>query len=299
MLKSILRPFYAALIKAPPLQFILKEELAKRAATPWDAHVQEDFINGDAGKDHGLGPSEKENLVEQFHAITSAVESGTSPLVHTLLARAILSIPPDTQGDVIECGAWKGASTASLSLICAAAKRKLLVCDSFQGLPDDGEQLHKGLHTKVYGYYKEGMFKGALDEVQGNVELYGDMSVCQFIPGFFNVSLKAITDPIAFAFLDVDLVDSTKDCLRHIWPLLLDDGYIYSDDAGDLAVVRIYFDDSWWQKNLNTPAPGYIGSGCGLPLNPIHSSLGYTQKQTNFDKSQYKKAPFLHYPNEK
>lgn len=264
--------------------------------TPWEAALIDAFVESDVGSAYGLAPRDKRRLVERFQTITNMVQSGTSPVVHTLLARHILSVPPDVKGDVVECGVWKGASTASLSLVCAAAGRKLVACDSFQGLPDDQEQLHKGLHTGVYGYYKEGMFEGTLEEVRRNVSQFGAVDACTFVEGFFDQSLTQLRDPLVFAFLDVDLVQSTRDCLKHIWPLLVEGAYLYSDDAGDLEVVAVYFDEPWWRETLGCSAPGFVGSGCGLPLNPRHSSIGYTRKEPPFQESNWRRADFLHYP---
>ena len=276
---------------------VVGRELARLAAEPWSGAVIDGFVHDDCGSAYGLSARDKMDLVERFRRCNAEISSGTSPLVHVVLAREILNIPREVQGVVVECGAWKGASTSSLSVVCAAVGRRLLVCDSFQGLPDDGLQRHAGPHTGVYGYYKEGMFAGCLDEVRENVRACGELSVCEFVPGFFADSLNALHEQIVFAFLDVDLVSSTRDCLRFIWPLLVENGAIFSDDAGDMDVVRVFFDEAWWRENLDSPAPGYVGSGCGLPLNPQCSSIGYSRKSTRFDPAQWRRSPFLHYPD--
>jgi O-methyltransferase len=226
------------------------------------------------------------------------VPSGTPPLVHEALAEAVLSLPVETAGEVVECGAWKGASSAALSLVCRVAGRRLRVCDSFQGLPDEGGGRHVGLHTRVYGHYRAGMFAGSLEEVRDTIARFGAPEVCDFVPGFFAERLAgALGEPVAFAFLDVDLAGSTRDCLAAIWPRLVPDGLIYSDDAGDLEVVRVFFDEAWWQGTLGCAAPGFVGSGCGLPLRPGHCSLGYTRKVTAFDPAAWRRVPFLDYPD--
>lgn len=267
-------------------------------ASDWTAHIVERFIHGPAGDLYGVSPSDKARLVEAFQRNTRAVESGTGAVVHVVLAEALLSISPKTRGDVVECGVWKGASSASLSLVCEVVERKLWVCDSFEGLPDEGMQRHTGLHTGVYGYYKPGMFSGSLEEVQANIEALGASEVCSYVPGYFENSLEAVPGPVAFAFLDVDLSGSTRDCLRHLWPKLVEGGAVYCDDAGDLDVVKVYFDEPWWQETLGCAAPGFVGSGCGLPLSPAYSSIGYTRKFTRFQPEDWKRAPFLHYPED-
>ena len=131
--------------------------------------------------------------------------------------------------------------------------------------------------------YRKGMFCGSLMEVQKNIRKHGDIGVCEFLPGFFSESLPSVSGSFVFAFLDVNLVESMKDCLHWIWPLLADDGVIYSNDAVHMDIVRLCFDDDWWQAVLHEPAPGLVGSGCGLPLGPKGSSLGYIRKSRQFD----------------
>ena len=298
ILKSMARPLYKALARTPLIGTLVRREMDKLAAEPWSAPLIQDFVHGECGTAYGITPGHKEKLVAAFRRNVSEIESGTSPLVHTVLAREILAIAPSVKGSVIECGVWKGASTASLSLICEAVGRRLIVCDSFRGLPDDGMKLHVGAHTGVYGYYKEGMFPGTLDEVRRNVERCGCIGVCEFVEGFFGDSLEALADPIAFAFFDVDLAGSMRDCLRYVWPLLVENGAVYCDDAGDMDVVRVFFDEAWWRERLGCSAPGFVGSGCGLPLNPKHSSIGYVRKIMHFDPAQWRRAPFLHYPGD-
>jgi hypothetical protein len=151
-------------------------------------------------------------------------------------------------------------------------------------------------HTGHYGYYRQGMFCGSLDEVRDNIKVYGDITSCKFIKGPFSESLKVLSQPLVFAFFDVDLVSSTKDCLRYIWPLLVDGGTIYTDDWVDLDVVRVFFDEPWWRENLHCASPGYIGSGCGVPLGGGISALGYTRKMMKFREEKWSRASFLHYP---
>ena len=292
-LKSAFRPLYRALVQTPLLQEILRRE----CQYDWEKHFRDEFVHGEHGRAYGVSKADRIQLVQSFKRNTSEIPSGTSEIIHIALAREILSISPQVKGDVIECGAWKGASTASLSLVCRLVGRRLLVADSFAGLPDEGQQLHIAPHFGIYGYYHSGMFSGRLEEVQANVKRLGALEVCEFVPGFYDQSLGKLTNPIVFAFLDVDLVSSTRDCLRYLWPLLIDNGTVYTDDAGDMAVVGVFFNDGWWQATLAGPAPGYVGSGCGLPLNPKYSPLGYTRKLAPFNAAQWQRAPHLYYPD--
>jgi O-methyltransferase len=292
-LKNLLRPIYRSVVTLP----LVRQALDRQIAQSLEAYIVRDFVTGSYGEAYGVNKRARLKLVECFERNNQEIQSGTSRVIHTVLSREILSIPPHVKGDVIECGVWKGASTASLSLVCRIVGRRLLVCDSFEGLPDDGLKPHVAPHFGIYGYYRQGMFCGRLEEVRGNVHAFGDLEMCDFVPGFFSSSLYSLPSPLVFAFLDVDLVSSTQDCLRHIWPRLVEGGTIYTDDAGDMDVVRVFFDEVWWQQNLKCAAPGYVGSGCGLPLNPRYSSLGYTRRRSHFRASEWQKAAHLYYPD--
>jgi hypothetical protein len=211
-------------------------------------------------------------------------------LYHVILARELMKVPAPVEGDVIECGAYKGASSASLSLACALVGRKLWVCDSFSGLPvAESDIVRDYPHLKEYGRYEQGMYSGALVEVRENIRRHGHIASCEFLPGLFAESLKALPQRVAFAFLDVDLTTSIRDCVRHVWPRLIDHGLVYTDDSCDMEVVRVWFDDAWWQRELGVRAPGYVGSGCGLPVSTSVSSLGYARKVSSVEGS-YDKA---------
>ena len=158
--------------------------------------------------------------------------------------------------------------------------------DSFEGLPNGEKSIPMRYypHLKVTGFYRKGMYKSTIDEVKKNLLMFGELDVCIFRKGYFNKSLIQHKEKIDFLFLDVDLVSSTKDCLLHLWKHLKNGCYCYSDDACDLDVVIVWFDSRWWLKNFKTKAPGYIGSGCGIPISFSFSSLGYAIKKPDLKK---------------
>jgi O-methyltransferase len=218
------------------------------------------------------------DLVSRFRRINASIQSATQWPAYIVMAEALLNL--SVPGDVVECGCFKGASTAALSLVCSMVGRRLLVCDSFQGLPQDApDAKHEYPHLKVSTSYKSGEFMGTLNEVKQNVSAYGNISVCEFIPGFFSDSLKGFHRPIAFAFFDVDLRSSMEDCIRNLWPCMESGTIIFTDDSCDMEVVKLWFDQRFWNEEMNADPPCYIGSGCGIPsLSPAYSSLGYTIK---------------------
>lgn len=272
------------------------------AAVALRTAIMLDFICNDYGAAYGITPLKRARLVYQSRRTVRALPSGTSAITHLLLMREVLAIPPAIAGVVVECGVWKGASSASLSLACQLTGRRLLVCDSFSGLPDRTDQLYLAPHAGLYGYLQSGMFCGTLAEVQQNIARFGALAVCDFVPGLFADALPQVTQPVVFAFLDVDLRTSFQDCLRVLWPQVVENGLLYVDDVGCLEIVRIFFDDAWWESIIGCRAPGLIGAGCGLPLHPVYSNIGYTRKMTadlTTPATQWRRSAHLLYPDAK
>ena len=248
-----------------------------------------DFVVEPYGAAYGVGRRDRVRMAAAFQRTLRALPAGTTVLSQIALAREILSLPPSLPGDLVECGAWKGASAACLSRVAAAVGRRLVICDSFAGLPDEGRRLYLSRHTGSYGYLAEGLFAGGMSEVQSALGAYGRPEVCEFVPGFFSESLRNWSRLIAFAFLDVDLPSSFHDCLRALWPYLSEGGAFYVDDVRCMEVAQVFFDKVWWQTELGCPAPGLIGSGCGLPISIYASNIGYVRKWPPFDPKNWRR----------
>jgi O-methyltransferase len=176
---------------------------------------------------------------------------------------------------VAEFGCFKGMSTASLSLACALTGRRLVVFDSFQGLPAASERIFNFDGNEIS--YKAGAYAGTLDEVRANVARFGDPSVCEFVPGFFADTLPQRREDERFVviFEDADLPSSVRDVLRYAWPKLQNGCRFFSHEAPDREVVQLFFDRGWWRDHLDEDAPGIVGSGAGLPLGRHGSGLAY------------------------
>jgi hypothetical protein len=180
------------------------------------------------------------------------------------MARKILETPPEVHGDVIECGTWKGGSATNLSLVCRIFGRKLKVYDSFEGLPEPrpGEHLAK-IEAK-------GAFCGTLDEVRSNIRRHGAIENCEFVKGWFEDTLPELNSPVVLAFLDVDFEASLHTCVRHIWPNLVEQGYIFTDESQMTDYVALFYSEKWWSKYFDRTPPGLIGAGSGLPLGQFY-----------------------------
>jgi hypothetical protein len=186
--------------------------------------------------------------------------TGTSYKSHLAMALKIFETPPEVEGAILECGTWKGGSAANLSLVCKIAGRKLLVYDSFEGLPEGVEG------DREAPLYETGEYAGTLDEVKENIRKYGDLDSCEFVEGWFNETLPQLDRPILLAFLDVDLEASLECCVRNIWPNLTEKGYIFIDEYVGLDYCSIFYSEKYWETVFGRTPPGLIGAGVGLPL---------------------------------
>ena len=212
------------------------------------------------------------------------VQTASHYYEHLTMISAFLGMPEDTEGVVVECGCFKGGSTINLSLGCDLAGRELHVYDSFEGLPDpvDGDVAHTLMDRPLIHTYEAGMYAGALEEVRGNVARYGKVDLCSFHPGFFSESMANFDTDCVLAFIDVDLRSSLEDCVRAIWPRLADGGSIFIHEAEHREMVDLFYDQDWWRAELDADAPGLIGGGTGLGLEPQDglwgSGLAFTVK---------------------
>lgn len=124
------------------------------------------------------------------------------------------------EGDVIECGTYKGFSACCLSWVCSYLGRKLIVADSFEGLPEN----------ETDPYYKKGDFCGQLDEVRANIEDFGKIEQVEFLKGFYETSLQGFNRPLCMLWMDVDLYESAMDILTNAFSCLSGNGVLISHE---------------------------------------------------------------------
>lgn len=209
----------------------------------------------------GLFPSFKEQnrWLQKFRQVNHHVETAHnhSHILQFLLA--MFELPARLEGCIAEAGTYKGGSTAKISLVAAHLQREFFVFDSFCGLPENTEPHDKSvLGHSVKNWFTTGKFAGTLDEVKANVKAYGDLSVCQFIPGWFEDTMPSFSEKIALAYLDVDLAASTRTCLKYLYPLISPGGAIYSQDGDFPLVIEVFRDKQFWVEEVGCDHIPYI-----------------------------------------
>ncbi len=242
-----------------------------------------EYFRRSTGEQYGIGFGKKCALALKMVRNNIRIESGSNFVEHLTMATAILKVPREIEGAMVECGSWKGASTANLSLVAALCGRRLEVFDSFEGLPEPSEvdKAHKLVHRGELHTYEKGGWAGTLDEVRGSVTRYGAIEVCNFHRGYFESTLPGFEQPCVFVFADVDLRGSLEDCVRHLWPQLTDGASFFTHEATHMEIAGLFFERDWWRE-LGFQPPGLVGAGTGLGLIPraggFGSPLGYAIK---------------------
>ena len=241
-------------------------------------YLKQKFIAN--GVNSSFGTPIRSEMVRRFERIDKDVPMGTTATDGLFLAEMLLNMEAD--GSIIECGCYAGGSSAKLSIVAKLLGRKLTVFDSFEGLPVVEERYLRDQHCRRSDEWvtdwKAGRYAARLDEVQGNIERYGEISVCSFVKGWFNETLtdKNLPQKIAFAFTDVDLANSARDCFRAIWPRLTRQGIFVTHDTSYIKVLQEFYNPEVWADEFKSMPPILFGAGFGLCNSSPH--IGYMVK---------------------
>ncbi len=210
-------------------------------------------------------------LIARYVGITNRVRG-----YHTLgdmlaVAREVLTRAGRPDLTVVEAGCAKGSSTAKLSLAARAAGARLLVYDSFAGVPANDEH-HLNLDGRPV-VFRAGAFRGRIAEVRRTLEDLGAPEVCELHRGWFADTLPSLARPVDVALLDVDLLESTRTCVRAIMPRLRPDGVLFSLDGQLRATHDLFARESFWIDEVGVPVPHIEGLGTAklLVLRPARA----------------------------
>lgn len=198
--------------------------------------------------------SERLRLLTRYVAITNAVRGYHSLTEMLTVAGEILERERPV---VVEAGCGYGASTAKLSLAAKLAGGSLIACDSFRGMPENEErhELMDGRETS----FRKGAFRGRLSSVKRMVERWGAPECCRFRKGLLEDTLPALDVTPDVVVLDVDLVASTRTCLRELWPRLSAGGVVISLDGQLRATHALFGNATFWRRELSCGPPPVSG----------------------------------------
>ncbi len=172
-------------------------------------------------------------------------------------------------GDIIETGVWRGGSTIMARAVLAAfdvKDRKVIVADSFEGLPPPNEAAFPWDRGSVLHTFEE--LAVSLEQVQENFrkfDLLDDQVV--FLKGWFrDTMLRVPSEKLAVIRLDGDMYESTIDPLKHLYDRLSVGGWVIVDDYGVAAFCKAAVHDF------------LDGRSIAADIHPIDGSGAYFQK---------------------
>jgi O-methyltransferase len=160
------------------------------------------------------------------------------------------------EGDVVECGVWKGGSMMAVAEMLGRFgdhSRQLHLFDTFEGMsePTEHDVSFRGdaaVATLESQREKDPEFQwcsSSLDEVRGHMRStrYPSDKV-HFVPGKVEDTIPGhAPEKIALLRLDTDWYESTRHELEHLFPRLTDGGVLIIDDYGHWQGARQAVDE--------------------------------------------------------
>jgi hypothetical protein len=160
------------------------------------------------------------------------------------------------QGDIVECGVWRGGSSMVSALTLLNNKdtnRTLYLYDTFEGMnpPTDDDVSVSGETAKDTW---QGKFKcfADFDDVNTNIlsTEYPKENIILVKGMVENTIPQVIPDKIALLRLDTDWYESTYHELVHLFPKLVKGGVLIIDDYGFWKGSRAAADQYFHENNI-------------------------------------------------
>lgn len=198
-----------------------------------------------------------------------------------MAAHALRELPV---GDLVETGVYHGGTTVLMARVLRnlSSSRLLWACDSFQGLPPaQAEDLTRGgcgnatvPRRRSCGVGAAGQYKAPRIVVERALRSEGLSHHVRIVSGWFHESLPPQgLRAIAMLRLDGDTFNGTYEALRRLYPLVVDGGLVYVDDAGsyrgaamalraylgwpigtripeDAMAQNSFYEAVWWRKGI-------------------------------------------------
>jgi len=200
------------------------------------------------------------NILWRFIKIQSYIQCGHSQTEMLEVSSDVLDLQSSGEGVIVEAGCFKGGSASKLSIVSLIKDKKLYLFDSFEGIPENNENHGDNIFGEKADFRK-GDYCGELNEVLDNVEKYGYRSVCCPAPGWFEDTMPQFRERVCLAYIDVDLVSSTRTCIKYLYPLLVPGGVIFSQDGHLPLIISLLDDPGFWMSELGVVKPEIIGLG--------------------------------------
>jgi len=177
----------------------------------------------------------------------------------------------DMQGEIVECGVFKGASLSRWirfrEIFSNKMSRQIIGFDAFDKFPEsnyspDIEKRKQFINSAGNESIGKEQFMMLLKELNMDTNVYLiDGDIRNTIPEFLqkNPNLK-----ISLLNIDVDIYESTIFVLESLYPYVVRNGIVILDDYGSFAGANKAIDDFFIEKGINFPI-------CKLPFSKTPS----------------------------
>ncbi len=246
---------------------------------------------------YSVSGASQDSLKDEFQEILNAIRPYTllsEARLFSLYSLAKLVYLEDIPGNFVECGSYKGGSSALLAVVIqrySLRPRLLYACDTFEGMPEPSEfDRHNGIAANLTDF-GVGTLKAPTSE---NLD-----SICQFlkvkdivvpVKGLFAKTLsqyKLEIGSIALLHADGDWYESTMDIFNTLYESVVPNGMIQVDDYGhwegckkavneferlrgdEFILHEIDYTGVWFQKLEHHPklSPAIIIDGVFFQIN--------------------------------
>ncbi|TWT82871.1 Demethyldecarbamoylnovobiocin O-methyltransferase [Planctomycetes bacterium CA13] len=167
------------------------------------------------------------------------------------------------QGDIVECGVWRGGSMMAVAKMLnqfGDTDRHLHLFDTFSGMSAptsediavDGQTAETLLDTESKDDPTSVWCVSSLDEVKSHMKQTGyDESRIHYHKGMVEDTIPAgAPDKIALLRLDTDWYESTRHEMEHLFPRLADGGVLIVDDYGHWEGARRAVDEYFAEHQI-------------------------------------------------
>lgn len=185
-------------------------------------------------------PKDFNKRFKDIYEKTKAYTMTSPERMYSLYQAIIYIIQNKIEGDIVECGVWKGGSSMISALTLLKLKscdKKIYLYDTFSGMTkpsgkDRPDTMDKWLDNNGKQFNK--WCYASLDEVQGNMSKtnYPKDKII-FVRGDVEHTIpQNIPEKISILRLDTDWYKSTYHELKYLYPRLSSGGVLIIDDYG-------------------------------------------------------------------
>jgi hypothetical protein len=200
-------------------------------------------------------------IPQDFTAAEIAVINAVRPFTMTASERIVSLLraidylcASGIEGDIVECGVWKGGSMMAAALALKAnldTSRMLHLFDTYEGMPPpsdvDRDFLGNSAADQLQRQTKDAPVwaRAQYDEVAQNMRATGyPMERVRMVKGLVEDTIpKHAPETIALLRLDTDWYESTKHEMEHLYPRLVPGGVLILDDYGHWQGARLAVDE--------------------------------------------------------